>query len=89
MTYPLVRELAAEGVPVAVTCRLFEFSKQSYFKGLTRPCSPRDYENAYLTNAIVDVHRDDPALGYRFITDERERQGLSASENRVQRLARE
>ena len=83
MTYPLVRELAAEGVPVAVTCRVLKFSKQGYFKWLQAPCSRRDYENAYLTNAILDVHRDDPAFGYRFIADELERKGLSASENRV------
>ena len=89
MTYPLVRELAAEGVPVAVTCRVLKFSKQGYFKWLQAPCSRRDYENAYLTNAILDVHRDDPAFGYRFIADELERKGLSASENRVHRLARE
>ena len=89
MTYPLVRELAAQGVPVAVTCRVLKFSKQGYFKWLQAPCSRRDYENAYLTNAIVDVHRDDPAFGYRFIADELERQGHAASENRVHRLARE
>ena len=39
MRYPLVRDLAAEGVPVAVTCRVLEFSKQGYFKWLARPCS--------------------------------------------------
>jgi len=27
MKFPLVRELAAEGVPVAVTCRVMGFSK--------------------------------------------------------------
>ena len=42
--------------------------------------------NAYLINAAVDVHHDDPAFGYRFIADELERLGHRASENRVQRL---
>lgn len=72
-----------------MTCRVLKFSKQGYFKWLQSPCGRRDYENAYLTNAIVDVHRDDPAFGYRFIADELERKGLTASENRVHRLARE
>jgi len=89
MRYPLVRDLAAEGVPVAVTCRVLEFSKQGYFKWLARPCSPRDLDNAYLTNAAVDVNHDDPAFGYRFIADELERLGHRASENRVWRLCSE
>ena len=32
MRYPLVRDLAAEGIPVAVTCRVLGFSKQAFYK---------------------------------------------------------
>jgi putative transposase len=31
MRYPLVRDLAARGVPVAVTCQVLGFSKQAYY----------------------------------------------------------
>ena len=86
MTYPLVRELAAEGVPVAVTCRALGFSKQAYFKWLSDPVSQRDWDDAHLTNVAIDIHRDDPAFGYRFITDELKERGLSCSEDRVWRL---
>ena len=48
--------------------------------------SQRDWDDAHLTNAAIDVHRDDPAFGYRFITDELKERGLSCSENRVWRL---
>ncbi len=89
MRYPLVRDLAAEGVAVAVTCRVLGFSKQGYFKWRRRPVCPRDLENAYLTNAAVDVNHDDPAFGYRFIADELGRLGHRASENRVWRLCSE
>ena len=89
MIYPLVRDLAAEEIPVAVTCRVLKFSKQGYFKWRQQPCSRRDLENAHLTNAAVDVYRDDPAFGYRFIADELEREGHRASENRVWRLCSE
>ncbi|MCU1363481.1 MAG: integrase [Acidimicrobiaceae bacterium] len=80
MKYPLVRELSREGIPVTVTCRVLEFSPQGYYKWLREPWSPRDYENAYLTNAAFDAHRDDPAFGYRFISDELEAAGLGVSE---------
>jgi putative transposase len=86
MMYPLVRDLAAENVPVAVTCRVLKFSKQGYFKWLNEPCCERDLENAYLTNAAFDIHTDDPAFGYRFISDELRDSGFKASENRVWRL---
>ncbi len=86
MMYPLVRDLAAEKIPVAVTCRVLRFSKQGYFKWRRRPCPRRDLDNAYLTNAAVDVHHDDPAFGYRFIADELGRLGHRVSENRIQRL---
>ena len=86
MKFPLVRELAAEGIPVAVTCRVLKITKQGYFKWRAKPLSNRDLDNAYVLNAAVDIHRDDPAFGYRFICDQLEAKGIEASENRVWRL---
>jgi transposase-like protein len=31
MRYPLVLDLAADGIPVAVTCRVLGFSKQAFY----------------------------------------------------------
>ena len=88
--FPLVRELAADRIPVAVTCRVLHFSKQAFFKWRANPVSQRDWDNAHLTNAAVDLHRDDPAFGYRFISDEIELEsGVKASERRVWRLCSE
>ncbi len=41
MTYPLVLDLAAEGVPVAVTCRVLGFSKQAFYAWRKNPVSQR------------------------------------------------
>jgi putative transposase len=89
MKYPLVRELAVDGIPVAVTCRVLKFSSQGYYKWLKCPITERDWENAHLTNAALDAHRDDPAFGYRFVADELEKAGHLASERRVWRLCSE
>jgi putative transposase len=86
MIYPLVRELAAENIPVAVTCRVLGFSTQAYYKWLACPVSQRDWDDAHLINAAYDIHADDPAFGYRFIADELRDRGLTAGENRVARL---
>jgi len=89
MTYPLVRELAAEGVPVRLTCGVLGFSPQGFYRWRANPISERDWDDAHLTNVIRDVHDDDPCFGYRFIADELRAAGHQASENRVHRLCRE
>jgi transposase InsO family protein len=86
MIYPLVRELAAENIPVAVTCRVLGFSKQGFYKWQTAPVSQRDWDDAHLINAAIDIHHDDPEFGYRFIADELADNGVRASRNRVNRL---
>jgi putative transposase len=86
MIYPLVQELAAEKIPVAVTCRVLGFTKQAFYKWQAAPVSQRDWNDAHLINAAVDIHHDDPEFGYRFITDELADQGARASRNRVNRL---
>jgi putative transposase len=86
MTYPLVLDLAADGIPVAVTCRVLGFSKQAFYAWRQNPVPQRDWDDAHLINAALDVHRDDPAFGYRFIADELPARGIQAGENRVARL---
>ena len=86
MKYPLVRELAADGFPVTVTCRVLKFSTKNYYRWLRSPVTRRDLENAYLTNAAIDVHHDDPVFGYRFIADELADAGFTASERRVWKI---
>jgi len=86
MIYPLVLDLAADGIPVAVICRVLGFSKQAFYAWKKRPCSQRDWDNAHLINAALDIHHDDPAFGYRFIADELPARGVTAGENRVVRL---
>jgi transposase InsO family protein len=86
MMYPLVRDLAVDKIPVAVTCRVLGFSKQAFYKWQAAPVSRRDWDDAHLINAAIDIHHDDPEFGYRFITDELAEKGLVASRNRVNRL---
>ncbi len=85
-SYPLVRDLAADRIPVTVTCRVLGFSTQAFYAWRKNPISRRDWDDAHLTNAALDIHHDDPAFGYRFIADELAEQGLPAGENRVARL---
>lgn len=89
MTYPLVVDLADEGVPVDLTCRVLGFSRQAFYKWRADPVSQRDWDDAHLLDSILDVHDDDPEFGYRLIADELHRRGFDVGENRVQRLCSE
>jgi putative transposase len=40
----MVLDLAADGIPVAVTCRVLAFSKQAFYAWLRSPVSQRDSE---------------------------------------------
>lgn len=86
MTYPLVTDLAVEGIPVRRSCAVLGFSPQAYFKWRARPVTQRDWDNAHILNEAFGVHDDDPTLGSRFITDKLVEAGIHVGENRVARL---
>ena len=78
------------GVPGAVDLRGARLLHPGLLQVAVRPdLSNGTWDDAHLTNAIVDVHGDDPEFGYRFIADELERAGHEVGEGRVQRLCRE
>ena len=83
MTYPLVRDLAVEGIPVTVACRVLKFTPQAFYAWQANPVSQRDLVDAYAMNAAFDIHADDPGFGYRFIADELAAAGHVLSERRV------
>jgi len=79
----------AESLPVRLTCGVLGFSTQAFYKWQANPISDREWNDAHFTNVIVDIHRDDPEFGYRFIADELERSGINTCERRVRRLCRD
>src|SRR5690606_1528152 len=68
--YPLVKELAADGIPVTVTCRVLKLARQPYYRWLAQPVTDAELVEAYRANALFDAHGEDPEFGYRFLFDE-------------------
>ncbi|NOR03459.1 IS3 family transposase [Mycolicibacterium fortuitum] len=68
--YPLVSELAADGIPVAVTCRVLKLARQPYYRWRANPITDAEVIEAYRANALFDAHRDDPEFGYRYLVEE-------------------
>ena len=63
-------ELAADGIPVAVSLRVLKLSRQPYYRWLATPVTDAELVEAHRANALFDAHRDDPEFGYRFLADE-------------------
>ena len=89
MMYPLVRELAGDGIPVTVTCRVLKIARQPYYRWLATPVTDGELDDAYLANAVFDAHRDDPEFGYRFLADEVRQAGHDVCDRTVWRICRD
>ncbi|MET9031112.1 hypothetical protein ABZW96_36785 [Nocardia sp. NPDC004168] len=63
---PLVKELAADGIPVVVTCRVLKLARQPFYRWLAMPVTASEVAEAQLGNALFDAHRVNLEFGYRF-----------------------
>ena len=59
---------------------------EAEFNGDDESLTQRDWDDAHLINAALDIHADDPAFGYRFIADELPARSILAGEKKVARL---
>jgi putative transposase len=84
-----VSELAADGIPVTVTCRVLKLARQPYYRWLKEPVANAEWDEAHLANAIFDAHRDDPEFGYRFLADEVRLAGHVVCDRTVWRVCRD
>nr|WP_206312548.1 IS3 family transposase [Streptomyces sp. 196(2019)] len=87
--YPLVKELAGDGVPVTVTCRVLKLARQPYYRWLDKPVADAVLEEAYRANALFGAHREDPEFGYRFLADEARSSGATMADRTAWRICRD
>ena len=79
-------ELAADGIPVAVTCRVLKLARQPYYRWLADPITDAEYLEAHRANALFDAHRDDPEFGYRYLVEEARDAGTPMAERTAWRI---
>lgn len=84
--YPVIRELATDGIPVAVACRVLGVARQPYYRWLHQPVGPTEARRGVLTAAIREAHTDDPEFGYRFLADEVRAAGHDVCDRTVWRI---
>ena len=81
-----MRELAADGIAVPVSCRVLELPRPPYYRWLTEAVTTADRVAVERASALFDAHRDDPGFGYRFLADEAEAAGQSMSARTAWRI---
>ncbi|OEV27092.1 integrase [Streptomyces nanshensis] len=84
-----MKELAAEGISVAVACRVLKLARQPYYRWLARPVTDAAVEAAHRANVLFDAHREDPEFGYRFLADEARSAGVAMAERTAWRICRD
>lgn len=84
-----MKELAADGPPVTVTCRVLKLARQPYYRWLDKPVADSVLEEAHRANALFDAHRDDPEFGYRFLADEARGAGSAMADRTAWRICRD
>ncbi|GEM_PF-91958 len=87
--YPLVSELAVDGIPIAVACRVLKLARQPYYRWLADPITNAELVQACRANALFDAHSDDPEFGYRFLLDEARDAGQVMADRTAWRICRD
>jgi transposase InsO family protein len=81
-----VNELAVDGIPVAVTCRVLKLARQPYYRWRANPITDAELVEAYRANALFDAHHDDPEFGYRYLVEEARDAGKPMAERTAWRI---
>ncbi|MCT1834542.1 DDE-type integrase/transposase/recombinase [Kocuria palustris] len=82
-------ELAADGIPVAVSLRVLKLSRQPYYRWRHQQVTQAELIEAYRANALLDAHVDDPEYGYRFLAGEAAEAGEVMCERTAWRICRD
>ena len=82
-------ELAADGIPVAVSLRVLKLSRQPYYRWRNQQVTQAELIEAYRANALLDAHVDDPEYGYRFLVDEAAEAGEVMCERTAWKICRD
>ena len=80
-------ELAEDGIPVTVTCRVLKLARQPYYRWLANPITDTELVEAYRANILFDAHRADLGFGHRLLADVAREAGQDISDRTAWKIA--
>lgn len=89
MIYPLVSELADDGIAVSVTCRVLKIARQPYYRWRNQPVTDADWRDAHRANALFDAWCEDKQFGHRLLADRAGIKGYPMCDRAAWRLCRD
>jgi len=81
-----VSELADDGIPVTVTCRVLKLARQPYYRWKNQPPTPTEQMREARIEALQAAHEEDPEFGYRLLADEARQAGFPMADRTAWRL---
>ena len=81
-----MKQLALEGIPVTLSCRVLKLCRAQYYRWLAQPVSVADKVREQRVAALRAAHNDDPQAGYRYLRDEAAAAGVVMCERTAWRL---
>ena len=79
-------ELAGDGIPVAVSCRVLKLARAPYYRWLREPVRSAEKLRQQRITALREAHGDDPEFGYRLLADEARQAGFPMADRTAWRL---
>ena len=63
-------ELAADGIPVTVSCRVLKLARAPYYRWVREPVGPAERLRQQRIAVLADAHEEEPEFGYRLLADD-------------------
>lgn len=80
-----MREPTADGISVAVTCRVLDIARRPYCRWRALPITVGELEVTHRANALLHAHRGDLQFGYRVLVEEARDAGLPMADRTTSR----
>ena len=87
--YPLVSDLAGDGIPVAVSCPVLKLARAQYYRWLREPGGSAGRLRKQRVRALRDAHQEDLEFGYRLLADGARQLGFPMADRTAWRLCRD
>ena len=79
-------ELAVDGIPVTVSCRVLKLARAPYYRWVREPVGPAERLRQQRITALREAHAEETEFGYRLLADDARDAGFPMADRTAWRL---